>query len=74
MGLRIVDEAVFLLAGKTPRSEHGELLLPHAARSESLPSVTNVGTRPTVYDEHPRLVECHVLDFEGDLYGERVEL
>ena len=45
-----------------------------AARGESLPSVTNVGTRPTVYAEHPRLVECHVLDFEGDLYGERVEL
>ena len=42
--------------------------------AEPLPSVTNVGTRPTVYDEHPRLVECHVLDFDGDLYGERVEL
>ncbi len=45
-----------------------------AARGESLPSVTNVGTRPTVYDEHPRLVECHVLDFDRDIYGERVEL
>jgi riboflavin kinase/FMN adenylyltransferase len=44
------------------------------ALGESLPSVTNVGTRPTVYDEHPRLVECHVLDFDSDIYGERVEL
>ena len=44
------------------------------ALGKALPSVTNVGTRPTVYDEHPRLVECHVLDFEGDIYGERVEL
>ena len=38
------------------------------------PSVTNVGTRPTVYAEHPRLVESHVLGFERDIYGERVEL
>lgn len=44
------------------------------ALGESLPSVTNVGTRPTVYDEHPRLVESHVLDFDRDIYGERVEL
>jgi riboflavin kinase/FMN adenylyltransferase len=45
-----------------------------AALGEALASVTNVGTRPTVYEEHPRLVECHVLDFDGDIYGERVEL
>jgi riboflavin kinase/FMN adenylyltransferase len=44
------------------------------AVDEDLPSVTNVGTRPTVYAEHPRLVECHVLDFDRDIYGERVEL
>ena len=44
------------------------------ALGEDLPSVTNVGTRPTVYAEHPRLVECHVLDFDRDIYGERVEL
>ena len=45
-----------------------------AALGQSLPSVTNVGTRPTVYRKHPRLVECHVLDFDRDIYGERVEL
>ena len=44
------------------------------ALGEALPSVTNVGTRPTVYERHPRLVECHVLDFDRDIYGERVEL
>ena len=45
-----------------------------AALGASLGSVTNVGRRPTVYAEHPRLVECHVLDFDRDIYGERVEL
>jgi riboflavin kinase/FMN adenylyltransferase len=44
------------------------------ALGDSLPSVTNVGTRPTVYADHPRLVETHVLDFDRDIYGERVEL
>ena len=36
--------------------------------------VTNIGTRPTVYENHQRVVESHVLDFDSDVYGERVEL
>jgi riboflavin kinase/FMN adenylyltransferase len=38
--------------------------------------VTNIGFRPTVAPEPPRhpQVEVHVLDFDGDLYGERLEL
>ena len=40
------------------------------------PAVTNIGFRPTVAGERPDapLVEVHLLDFEGDLYGDRVEL
>ena len=36
---------------------------------------TNIGVRPT-FDGGPRQVETHVLDFEGDLYGQvvRIEL
>jgi riboflavin kinase/FMN adenylyltransferase len=40
---------------------------------ESLDCVTNVGTRPTFTDGRV-LVETHVLDFSGDLYGRRMEL
>ena len=38
-------------------------------------SVTNVGTRPT-FDGKRRLIETHVFDFAGDLYGQtlRVEM
>jgi riboflavin kinase/FMN adenylyltransferase len=36
------------------------------------PSVTNVGVRPT-FDGSQLTVESHLIDFEGDLYGERVE-
>jgi riboflavin kinase/FMN adenylyltransferase len=35
---------------------------------------TNIGNRPTVYENYQRVVESHVLDFKADVYGERVEL
>jgi riboflavin kinase/FMN adenylyltransferase len=36
------------------------------------PSAVYIGRRPTFYVEaHVNLVEAHLLDFEGDLYGER---
>ena len=39
-------------------------------------SVTNIGVRPTFDDSEAVSVECHVLDFDGDLYGRdlRIEL
>ncbi|MFP5284303.1 MAG: bifunctional riboflavin kinase/FAD synthetase [Thermoanaerobaculia bacterium] len=40
----------------------------------SFDSVTNIGTRPTVYENYQRVVESHILDFSADVYGERVEL
>ena len=36
--------------------------------------VTNVGTRPTVYENYQHVVESHILDFSSDVYGERVEI
>lgn len=35
---------------------------------------TNIGTRPTVYENYRRVVECHILDFSSDVYGHEVEL
>ena len=35
--------------------------------------VANVGTRPTVHGEQSRL-EVHVLDFDGSLYGRRLQV
>jgi len=37
-------------------------------------AVTNVGTRPTFRDGGDVLAEAHLPDFQGDLYGRRVEL
>lgn len=36
-------------------------------------AVVNIGTRPT-FAENSQSVEVHVLDFEGDLYGKRMEV
>jgi riboflavin kinase/FMN adenylyltransferase len=40
----------------------------------ALPAVTNVGRRPTFKPHDPPLAEAHVLDFDADLYGRRVEV
>ena len=35
----------------------------------SLPGVANIGTRPTVNGDHRYLLEVHLFDFSGDIYG-----
>ncbi|MBP9144508.1 MAG: bifunctional riboflavin kinase/FAD synthetase [Thermoanaerobaculia bacterium] len=37
-------------------------------------SVTNLGRRPTVDGSRRRVVESHILDFDRDVYGARIEL
>ena len=36
--------------------------------------MTNIGTKPTVTEEHVVTVETYLYDFEGDLYGETAEV
>lgn len=49
-----------------------QVWLPQQAMTRG--AVTNVGRRPTFPNGDQRVVEAHLFDFEGDLYGERVEL
>ena len=37
-------------------------------------SVTNIGRRPTVYEDFATTIETYVLDFNANVYGERVRL
>ena len=37
-------------------------------------AVTNVGTRPTVDDGNQLTIEGFILDFEGDLYGQKIQM
>jgi riboflavin kinase/FMN adenylyltransferase len=36
--------------------------------------VTNIGRRPTVYENYETTIESFVLDFSSDVYGERIRL
>jgi riboflavin kinase/FMN adenylyltransferase len=42
--------------------------------SRVFPSTTNIGVRPTVYENYRVTVESHVLDFSGNVYREPVRL
>lgn len=43
-------------------------------RGQVMPAVTNLGYRPTFDDRRDLVAEAHLLDFEGDLYGRKVDL
>lgn len=44
------------------------------ADGEERPAALSLGRRPTFYEEGVRLLEAYVLDFDGDLYGQTVEV
>lgn len=45
----------------------------HGIGDKPWPSVSSFGTRPTVGGVEP-LLEAHLFDFDGDLYGRRIEV
>jgi riboflavin kinase/FMN adenylyltransferase len=34
----------------------------------------NIGTRPTISEANTQQIEVHILDFQGDLYGEKIDV
>ncbi len=40
----------------------------------ALPAVASLGVRPTVTDSGRFLLETHIFDFDGDLYGRRIQV
>ena len=42
--------------------------------SRSFESVTNIGMRPTMYENSATIIESHILDFESNVYGDTVRL
>ncbi|MFQ5416558.1 MAG: bifunctional riboflavin kinase/FAD synthetase [Myxococcota bacterium] len=44
------------------------------AKGREFLAVTNVGIRPTFGDENRLIAEAHLLDFDADVYGRRIEL
>jgi riboflavin kinase/FMN adenylyltransferase len=60
-------------AGKVPPFIGIHAAWVHGAGTASLAAVSSFGTRPTVDGTEP-LLEAHLFDFEGDLYGRRIEV
>jgi riboflavin kinase / FMN adenylyltransferase len=46
----------------------------HGVGDRPWPSVSSLGTRPTVAGGQQPLLEAHLFDFDGDLYGRRIEV
>ncbi len=57
---RIPLHGIYACIAKTPRGE--------------FPAAVSIGYRPTVTDSGKPVLEAHLLDFEGRLYGETIEV
>lgn len=60
-------------AGKKPALSGIYATRVHGVDSTPWPAVSSLGTRPTVDGVEP-LLETHLFDFDGDLYGRRIEV
>ena len=60
-------------AGKTPALRGIYATRVHGVGDAPWPSVSSFGTRPTVDGVEP-LLEAHLFDFTGDLYGRRIDV
>ena len=60
-------------AHKTPALRGIYATWVHGVTAEPRPSVSSFGTRPTVGGKEP-LLEAHLFDFDGDLYGKLIEI
>ena len=56
------------------RHERPALSGVYAVKLDGLPSVANLGIRPTIVGVPKLLLEVHVLDFSDDLYGQHVRV
>jgi riboflavin kinase/FMN adenylyltransferase len=45
-----------------------------ASFARSFESVTNIGVRPTLYENYATTIESHILDFDSNVYGDTVRL
>lgn len=56
------------------RHERPALTGVYAVKLDGLPAVANLGVRPTIVGIAKLLLEVHVLDFDGNLYGKHVHV
>jgi riboflavin kinase/FMN adenylyltransferase len=56
------------------RHERPALTGVYAVKLDGLPSVANLGVRPTIAGVPKLSLEVHILDFDGDLYDRHVHV
>ncbi len=61
------------LGGKVPALDGVFATRVHGVGLDGWPSASSLGTRPT-FNGIERLLEAHLFDFDGDLYGQRIEV
>lgn len=61
------------LGGRTPPLTGIFAVRVHGIGKDAWPAVASLGTRPTVCGVEP-LLEVHLFDFDGDLYGRRIDV
>ena len=76
-GKRLGRTLGFPTANIVPQGEarhipHGVYAATATVEGTLLRGVANVGTKPTVDDGRTLLLEIHLFDFSGDLYGQRL--
>jgi riboflavin kinase / FMN adenylyltransferase len=57
----------------TNKLAHGVYAVTARIEGRAYPAVASFGTRPTI-DDGPPLLEVHLLDFDGDLYGREMDV
>lgn len=58
--------------GEYLRPPHGVYVVQTKIGDQRYPAIANIGTRPTI-GQHAPTLEVHVFDYEGILYGHRIE-
>ncbi len=73
-GKKLGRQLGFPTANIHMRHERPALTGVYAVKLDGLPSVANLGVRPTIAGTPRLTLEVHVLDYSGDLYGRHVHV
>ncbi|MDE7185269.1 MAG: bifunctional riboflavin kinase/FAD synthetase [Lachnospiraceae bacterium] len=57
-----------------PKGVYYSYVIFHDGKEKKLPSITNIGTKPTVDDRCMMGVETYIYNFDQDVYGEALEV
>jgi riboflavin kinase/FMN adenylyltransferase len=61
-------ETIYNIPGKGVYSAHAKI------GSQVYNCVVNIGSKPTFHQEYPISIEAHLMDFTGDIYGQKIRL